>query len=59
MNRKILFVCEGKNFLVSSMIKSLEDAQFEVLQVQPMQQSQLPIVVCVAMAQVRKLRRWL
>ena len=35
MNRKILFVCEGKNFLVSSMIKSLEDAQFEVLQVQP------------------------
>ncbi|MCR5763088.1 MAG: response regulator [Treponema sp.] len=35
MNRKILFVCEEKNFLISSMIKALEDALFDVIPVQP------------------------
>ena len=35
MNRRILFVCKEKNFLVSSIIKSFEDAQFEVFCVQP------------------------
>lgn len=35
MNRRILFVSEEKNFIVSSMIKALTDAQFEVVSAQP------------------------
>ncbi|MCH5290513.1 MAG: response regulator [Treponema sp.] len=35
MDRRILFVSESRNFLVSAMIKVLEENRFEVLQVQP------------------------
>ena len=35
MNRRIMLICAEKNFLVSSIIKSFEDANFEVCLVQP------------------------
>ena len=35
MERRILFVCEEQNFLVSAIIKALEDARFDVKTTEP------------------------